>query len=57
MAANQIECSTLQYVGHHVGFGCRIHRLHLCRGVNPHHGTTCWPWVATRKALGRDPSG
>ena len=41
-----------------VGWGCRIRRLHLCRGVNPTtNEATCWPWVATRKALGRIPGG
>ena len=38
--------------------GCRIRRLHLCRGVRPPpNEATCWPWVATRKALGRIPGG
>ena len=40
---------------HPVGWGCRIRRLHLCRGIRPPNEATCWPWVATRQALGRIP--
>ena len=41
-----------------VGWGSRIRRLHLCRGVRPPpNETTCWPWLVTRKALGRNPGG
>ena len=40
------------------GWGCRIRRLHHWRGVRPPpNGATCWPWAATRKALGQDPGG
>ena len=44
-----------------VGWGCRIHWLHLCSGVTlPHTRThthdeaTCWPWVATCNAWGQN---
>ena len=41
-----------------VGWGCRIRRLHFCRGVRPPpNEATCWLWVATRKALGWNPGG
>ena len=43
-----------------VGWGCRIRRLYLYRGVSPPphpNEATCWPWVATRKALGRNSGG
>ena len=43
---------------HPVGWGCRIHRLHFCRGVPPpRNEAACWSWVATRKTLGRIPGG
>ena len=39
-----------------VGWGCRIRWLHLCIGAgHPTSEATCWPWVATHKALGRNP--
>ena len=44
---------------HPVSWGCWICSLHLCSGVRllTPNGATCWPWVATRKVLGWDPSG
>ena len=43
---------------HPVGWGCRIRRLHLCRGVRPPlHEATCWLWAVTCKALGWNPGG
>ena len=39
-----------------VGWGSRIRRLHLSRGIrSSFNGATYWPWVATRKALGWNP--
>ena len=37
----------------------RICQLCLCRGVRPPSpiGATCWPWMATYDALGRNPGG
>ena len=43
-----------------VSWGCRIRRLHFCRGVRPPphpNEATCWPWMAIRKALRRNSGG
>ena len=51
--------TTIKRISRPVGWGCRIRRQHLFRGVRPPppNGATCRPWVATRDAWGRDPGG
>ena len=52
-------CNTYCIIHRPVGWGCRIRRQHLYRGVSPQspNRATFWPWADTHKALGRDPGG